>query len=153
MSRLLWIGCCSVVLALVLAACDATPGPAPLDRAAPTVSNLAFAPDTVRIAELPPERVTDGQAAIPFALQVTAQDADGTIDRVVFTVEPSSTPGSTIQDSLQQLEGDTYGIAGELTLNAEQDEIYTFRAFAIDNDQQVSNQVVSSLRVIAPESE
>lgn len=137
----------------MLAACDSTPGPTPLDQAAPTVSNLAFAPDTVRIAELPPERISNGQAAIPFAMEVTAQDADGTIERVVFTVEPSSTPGSTLQDTLQQLQGDTYGIAGELTLNANQDEIYTFRAFAIDNDQQVSNQVVSSLRVIAPESE
>lgn len=147
MRRVLLIGC--IPLLLALGACDATPGSDSLDRRPPEVSNLLFAPDTVDVNELPPDRVSDSLATVAFAVEATVRDPDGTVDRVVFTVEPSTNPQETAQGELQVLDGNRYGAAGELQLDARRDEIYTFRVFAVDDDQQVGNQAVAQLRLIA----
>lgn len=133
---------------MLVAACDATPGPTPLDRHPPEVSNFSFAPDSVNAADLPDEQITDSTAQVPFQMSVTAQDPDGTVEQVLFTIEPASTPGQTVQGTLPSVQSNQYGAAGEVGLAPGRDEIYTVRVFAIDDDDQISNQAIAQLRFV-----
>ena len=144
------------MLALALACaglvgCDETPGVGPTALQPPEVSNFTFAPDSVNAADLPPDRIQNGQAQVNIEVGVTATDADGTVRRVLFTIAPASTPGQSIQGELVPESGAQYGAAITVGLPASQDEIYTVRVFAIDDDDQVSNQAVGTLRFVPQE--
>jgi hypothetical protein len=137
---------------LFLAACDATPGPAALDLQQPVVSALALTPDTVRAADLPDDQAANGQALVDFTIEVTARDADGTVDRVLVVFDPAygtSTPGVA---QLLRIEGDRYGGVRRYPLATDQADHITVRVFAVDNDSLTSNQVVAQIRYLADHS-
>lgn len=137
---------------LLFVACDTTPGPTALDLQQPVVSALALAPDTVRAADLPADQVADGEALVDVTVEVTARDADGTIDRVLVVFDPAygtSTPGVA---QLLRIEGDRYGGIQRYPLATDQSDRITVRAFAVDNDSLTSNQVATQLHYLADQS-
>ena len=140
------------VAMLQLAACDTGPGPQPLDRQPPTVANLSIAPETVRVAELPPDRVSNGQALVDLTLAVEARDADGTIDRVLVIIDPAYGASSSGVTQLDPLDGVLYGGLRRYPVAADRADVFTIRALAIDDDSLTSNEVVRQFRIIPADS-
>lgn len=135
-------------IGLLLAACDPVPGPASLDQQLPTVSAFVVTPDTVRAADLPADQVTNGQALIDITIEVTARDPDGTVDRVLAFIDPAygaSTPGLA---RLLHIEGDRYGGVQRYPIATDQADLFTVRAFAIDDDSLTSNQVAAQIHYL-----
>jgi len=128
--------------------CDTVPAP-DRSRTPPSVAALQVVPDSIHESDLSPDQVQDSTAQVPLQLMARATDADGTVQRVVFVVEPASDPRGTLSGRLPaQPESETqYG--GPLVLSLPLvDEIYTIRVFAIDDDSLASNKVTGQLRVV-----
>lgn len=142
------VAAAGLALAVLLAACDTGPGPAPLDQAPPTVSNLRIAPDTVRVADLPSDQVTDGQALVELDLQVEARDADGAVNRVLVIIEPTYGRSAAGITQLNRLDGARYGGLRGYSVAADQADVFTIRALAIDNDSLTSNEAIGQFHVL-----
>lgn len=130
----------------LLVGCDPVPGPPSLNQQQPVVSALVVAPDTVRAADLPDDRVANGQALIDIAVEVTARDPDGAIDRVLVFVDPAYGVSSPGLAPLPRIEGDRYGGTSRYPVALEQAELLVLRAFAVDDDSLTSNQVTAQVR-------
>lgn len=112
----------------------------------PSVSELTVTPDSATSADLIEAPGSDSTAPVPLAIGATATDADGTVDRVVFTIEPSSNPRRTISGILQPQQGTRYRAAIGYPVRAFQDEVYTIRVYAVDDDSLASNQSLGRFR-------
>jgi len=112
----------------------------------PSVSALEVTPDSVNAADVPPDQVQDSVARVPLTIAATATDPDGTVERVVFTIEPSASPRGTASGTLHREQGTRYrrdiGLGVPLSL----DEVYTIRVFAVDDDSLASNQSIGRFR-------
>lgn len=128
----------------LLGGCDQGPGGREEGRT-PLVSGLDVRPDSVRTADLP---VEDSLAEVALDLQVRAEDPDGTVERVVFTIEPAGNPRGTATGTLQEVEEHVFGGRIGLRVPAFIDEVYTVRVFAVDDDSLASNQALGRVRVI-----
>lgn len=117
----------------------------------PSVSELAVTPDSVNAADVPSDRVQDSVAQVPLAIAARATDSDGTVERVVFTIEPASNPRGTASGTLQRVQGDRYQRTIGLGVPVSVDEVYTIRVFAVDDDSLASNQTLGRFR-FEPES-
>jgi len=117
------------------------------EKQRPSVSGLDVVPDSVVAANLPPEQ--DSVARVSLRIGVNATDPDGTLDRVVFTLEPSSNPRGTLSGTLTSTQGDRYQRELSLGVPAFRDEVYTIRVYAADDDSLASNQVVGRFRFVA----
>lgn len=129
-----------VALGLVLTGgCDSVPG-RPGERQPPRVANLQVVTDSIQ--EVP----EDSTVRVDVGLAARATDPDGEINRVVFTIEPSSNPRGTVSGTLPRVENDIY--AGRIRLNIPLvEELYTVRVFAVDSDSLASNTVTGQFRV------
>ncbi|MFB6271453.1 MAG: hypothetical protein ABEL51_01025 [Salinibacter sp.] len=135
---MLWCGCDTV--------------PAPETRRQPSVSGLQIVPDSVHESDLPPDQVKDSTVVVPLIIDsVRATDPDGSVARVVFVLEPSSNPRGTVSGELPAQTRPIYGARVPLSLPRE-DEIYTVRVFAVDNDSLASNQVTGQFRFVPADS-
>lgn len=123
---------------LLMGGCDAVPG-LQEDLSRPTVSDLQVITDTVEVVE------QDSVAEVGITIAARAVDADGTIERVVFTLEPASNPRGTASGELEVVDGALYGGGIRFTVPL-REEIYTVRVFAVDDDGLASNQVTSQFR-------
>ncbi len=139
----------AVILAFGLSACDEAPGVEPDPQSPVLAADFTQLPDTVDAAMVPPDRVTDSTVVARISLAAAAEDPDGQIARVVFTIEPASAPGVTIDGDLPPVPdiSNVYGINIDLTL-PQVDEIYTVRLFAVDDDSLQSNVALSQVRVL-----
>jgi hypothetical protein len=109
-------------------------------------------PDSVRAADLQPDQVQDSLARVPLAIAAGITDPDGQIERVIFTIEPSSNPRGTASGSLQeQTEDGVYARQIGLRVPVAVDEVYTVRVFAVDDDSLESNQGVAQFRFLPEE--
>ncbi|NBC87775.1 MAG: hypothetical protein GVY25_16460 [Bacteroidetes bacterium] len=133
---------------LLFAACDQAPGASDTSPESPVVADFAYSPDAVNPDTLSPGRVTDSTLTVDLRLVTAVTDADSEIERVVFTIEASSAPGSALDGTLPLLPGETdlYGSAIELTL-PRADAVYTVRVFAVDTDSLTSNVGLGQVRV------
>lgn len=134
----------ALLTAGLLGGCDQGPGGREEGRG-PLVSGLDVRPDSVRVADLP---VEDSLAEVTLDLQVRAEDPDGTVERVVFTIEPAGNPRGTATGRLQELKEHVFGGRIGLRVPAFIDEVYTVRVFAVDDDSLASNQALGRVRVI-----
>jgi hypothetical protein len=116
------------------------------ERRRPSVSGLSVTPDSVNAANLPPGQVADSVAAVELTVSARAGDPDGTVDRVKFTLEPSSNPRAFFDSTLTSV-GDSEYELEEIFGFPLVDEVYTIRVFAIDDDSLASNQVVGRFRL------
>lgn len=126
--------------------CDTAPNP-DRDQQAPSMSALQLVPDSIHQSDLPSEQVQDSSAQVPLDISARATDPDGSIVRVVFSLEPSSNPRATASGRLPLVENDRYG--GRLAFAVPLvDEVYTVRVFAVDDDSLTSNQVTGQFRFV-----
>lgn len=133
-------------------ACDTGPGPVPLDQQQPAVSDLVVVPETIRASELPADRLSNGEATVDVTTVVTARDPDGTVDRVLVIIDPAYGTSSLALAQLPRIEGDRYGGTARYTLAADREDVFTVRAFAVDNDSLTSNQVVGQIHFLPTDS-
>lgn len=131
----------------VVVGCDHGPS-GTSQKQAPLVSGLEVQPDSVNVADL---SVEDSLAQVPLALRIRARDADGTVERVVFTIEPAGNPRGTATGTLQEQEGDVFARQLGLRVPVAVEEVYTVRVFAVDDDSLASNQALGRVQVV-PES-
>ncbi|WP_233993591.1 hypothetical protein [Salinibacter altiplanensis] len=127
--------------------CDTVPAPERTQRG-PSVADLQVTPDSVHESELDDEQIVDALAQVAVDVSARAEDPDGTVERVVFVVEPSSNPRGTFSGSLSPSSNEMrYGARLGLSLPLS-DEIYTIRVFAVDDDSLSSNQVTGQFRFV-----
>jgi hypothetical protein len=133
----------------ILTGCDQVGTPEVGTGQRPLVSDVVVQPDSVNAADLSPDQVQDSLARVPLAIAAGITDPDGQIERVVFTVEPSSSPRGTASGSLQeqQQEG-VYARQIALRVPVTLNEVYTVRVFAVDDDSLESNQGVARFRFV-----
>lgn len=133
-----------------LGGCDAAPGREG-ERQFPSVFSLRIEPDSVHGRDLSAGEERD---TIQLHLAAKARDPDGSLDRVVFTLEPVSNPRGTAFGELQPVEGSPHEYARRLAflLSTTRDAQYTIRVFAVDDDSLASNQVTGQFRYVAPGS-
>ena len=115
----------------------------------PLVSDLRLRPDSIHVDELPPDRVQDSVAQLDLAVQAEVEDPDGTVERVVFTIEPASDPRSTATGRLEPVADSIYGRAFLFGVPTSRDELYTIRVFAVDNDSLASNQAIGQIQFVS----
>jgi hypothetical protein len=116
------------------------------ERQRPSVSGLSVTPDSVNVADLPPEQVQDSVVAVGMSISAQAEDPDGAVERVEFTFEPSSNPRGTFRGTLSPVGNGKYEWEDRLGFPIV-DEVYTIRLFAVDDDSLASNQAVGRFRV------
>ncbi len=117
----------------------------------PLVSDVVLQPDSVRAADLRPDQVQDSLAQIPLVIAAGITDPDGEIERVVFTIEPSTNPRGTASGALEPQEENVYARQVGLQVPVDVNEVYTVRVFAVDDDSLESNQGVGQFRFIPEE--
>lgn len=136
-----------LVAVAVGSGCDTLPAP-DRDQRRPSVTNLQIRPDSVHESDLSSEQIVDSMAQVGLDLSVRATDPDGTVERVAFVFEPSSTPRGTLSGSLPA-QGEAARYGGRLGLSIPLiDEIYTVRVFAVDDDSLAGNQVTGQFRFV-----
>ena len=128
----------------LLFGCDQVTRPEPGQP--PSVSALELTPDSVNASQVPPDQVEDSVARVPLTIAATATDPDGAVERVVFTIEPSSNPRGTASGTLQPEQGTRYRRDVGLGVPVFRDEVYTIRVFAVDDDSLASNQAIGRFR-------
>jgi hypothetical protein len=135
-------------MVLSLSACDEAPGVSPSSQP-PVLVDLAYSPNSINPDSLTPDRVTDSTVTANLRIVTEAQDPDGSVDRVLFTIEPASVADAAVQGTLLPIpeEPNLFGTAIDLTL-PRVDEIYTIRTYAIDQDSLLSNVALGQIRVI-----
>lgn len=135
--------------------CDAVPAP-DRDQQPPSVSALQVVPDSIHQSELEPGRIRGSEAKVELGILARAADKDGTVERVVFLLEPSSNPQGTLSGRLPAIENaaenDVYGGVFDSLSVPLIDEIYTMRVFAVDDDSLSSNQVTGQFRFVPADS-
>jgi len=143
------LACLATILTIGVASCDEAPGVEPGPQSPVLAADFSQLPDTVDAATVPPDRVTDSTVVARISLAAAAEDPDGQIARVAFTIEPASAPGVAIDGDLPPVPdiSNVYGISIDLTL-PRVDEIYTVRLFAVDDDSLQSNVALSQVRVL-----
>lgn len=130
--------------------CDTAPSP-DREQQPPSISALQVLPDSIHQSDLPLDQVEDSSAQVPLDISARAADPDGTVERVVFLLEPSSNPRGTVSGTLPVAEEDLYG--GRLPFTVPLvDEIYTVRVFAVDDDSLTSNRVTGQFRFVPSDS-
>lgn len=133
-------------LALLVVGCDQVSQPDA--RHPPSIAALEIMPDSINVEDLPPDQVQDSTAQVPLAISARATDPDGTVERVVFTIEPASNPRGTLSGVLAPEQGNRYRRALGLGIPITRDEVYTIRVFAVDDDSLSSNQGIGRFRFI-----
>lgn len=140
----------AVALLLFWWGCDTVPQPDRGDARRPSVHGLEVVPDEIDAGALESGQIEDSVARDTVEIAVRAEDADGDIERVVFTIEPASNPERTGTGTLHHLEDNRYG-RGLILEFPLVDEVYTIRVFAVDDDSLESNQGIGHVRFV-PES-
>jgi hypothetical protein len=146
--RLRCAGCAVALgLTLLLFGCDSSPGPSPVDAQPPRVADFRLAVEA--LPDPPDEPLPDSLARVQLDVALRAADDDGRVTRVELTLEPSQAPASTLVlrvppagDASTTQYATSFGVQLPVI-----DDIYTVRAYAIDNDSLLSNQVRGQFRV------
>lgn len=130
--------------------CDTVPRRDLDDGQHPSVYGLEVVPEEIDAGDLASEQIQDSVAHDTVEIAVQAEDEDGEIERVVFTIEPASNPERTGTGILHHLEENRYGRGLILSFPLAH-EVYTIRVFAVDDDSLESNQGIGRVRFV-PES-
>lgn len=121
--------------ALALAGCDSATDGQPLDGRPPEVSGFAFSPDSVDFDD-----VLDGDsAAVTLALSARADDPDGEIDRVRFTVT-GQFEGAVAEGTMEPGADGAYAGTASFRLGRDQRGRYSVLVYAVDDAGLLSNQ-------------
>ena len=134
--------CVPVVLATVLAACDATPGPDALGGLPPELSDLAYTPTAVSLVAGDPYTVEDDVALVPLTLDVRARDADGAVQEVAYVVQTPDVGADPLAAGTLTAAGDgRYRAETTLRIPVAEVRLYTVLVYAVDDDGLLSNQL------------
>ena len=118
------------------------------ERQPPSVSGLEVVPDTIDAARLTPLPDQDSLVQDTVGISVLAEDPDGKIARVAFTIEPASNPRATMAGALTPVNDSVYAGGGILTVPRFRGGTYTIRVYAVDDDSLASNQSIGRLQVL-----
>lgn len=138
----IWV--CGILVGLLLAGCTDAPTTAPpLDREAPQVRNLSYAPQRVLLATPDP----DANVRVPLNLNITADPGSAPVDRVVFSLLASGSNLGVVDTLAAQPQDNIYALAARFALPAVPDQ-YTLRVFAIGADSLQSNVALGQIRIV-----
>lgn len=143
MTRLTWL--LSLPLAVFFAGCDSTPAPPSVDAQPPLLSDLSVSPQAVRIADLPPSQVQNGQAAVSLTMAVTATDADADLETVAFVVQSPRANEAAVAEGFLTATGSRYMAAAEVSLPTAITGNYTVLVYGVDAQGNLSNQMRGTL--------
>lgn len=141
-----WLAVAALAIGGIAVGCDRV---SPVESGQPpSVSGLEVDPDSVHESDLSPSQVQDSVAQVPLSIAAVAADPDGTVERVVFSIEPASNPRGTATGTLERDQENEYRREIELGVPVFLDEVYTVRVFAVDDDSLKSNQGVGRFRFV-----
>ncbi len=137
------------ILAFLLGACDAAPGPGSPAGRPPVVSDLAFSPRSVS-----PEALGDQGAGatvqIPVTLSVSAIDVDGRVQEVGYVVQSPRIGALTVAEGALAAAGANRYTAS-FTLPVGRGEVgkYTILVYAVDDEGLLGNDARGLLNYMA----
>ena len=132
--------CCSLLSALVLAACDAAPGAEDASSAPPVISDLQYTPELLVLAALPPADVTEDSVRFDLSFSVQAEDPEDELRSVVFSLRsPDPQAPAAASGTIDGGTGGTYG--SDLGVWIPRGDVgnYTLSIFALDETGRMSN--------------
>lgn len=138
----------AAALLALLAGCDAGPGASRLEERPPTVSELVFSPSLIDITVAgSPFQVENGLVTVPFSVQVGAEDPDGEVAEVIYTLN-SVTPGVRVSvGTMAPQSTGLYAASVELKLSVAEPGRYPVIVYAIDKSGRLSNEVRGALEL------
>ncbi|MDX1546761.1 MAG: hypothetical protein R3247_07230 [Rhodothermales bacterium] len=138
-----------LLLAALVAACDTAPGPEPLDRRPPTLTDFAFAPQRVVFGLLPPEQIDGDSVRIPLSLAVTASSPDVPIAEVRYVVQaPGGLAEPLATGTLRPTGQNRYEATRTVSLPAIEPTTYTVLVYAVDQAERLSGEARGQLTYV-----
>ena len=137
-----------VTLAFLLNGCDGEPGASDPNGRPPFVSNLTFSPAEVDIQSLDPSQIDGNIVEIQVDVTVQATDEDGLVDRVIFAVRPPAQDVAPLEFGfLPETGNGQFGGSYMLPFDTGLTGNYTVEAYAVDDDNLLSNKVLGTLAI------
>lgn len=122
--------------------CDSAPGPKTLDHRSPVVDELVYTPQHVELEDVPPGQIDDGEVQVMLDLSVAVRDPDSDVRTVTYLVKAPLEVDQTIASGeLAAAGSDRYEATLTVGLPEGRFGTYTVTVFAVDADDQLSNQV------------
>jgi len=136
-----------LALAVLVSACDTTPGVPPSDLHPPGVSDLSYTPQKVALEDVPLEEIVGDTVRVALAVSVHAQDMDDDLDVVRFTVR-SPVPNTEPVASGELTPGADGAFSTATTISLEKSLVglYTVTVLASDKSGMLSNEVRGALQ-------
>ncbi len=139
--------CCGLLL---LGACDSAPGPAAYDDRPPVVSDLSFTPANVVATQVPPGQSAGEQVRVPLQFSVRVDDPDRDLALIGFAVQSPLAERAPLAEGTIDASGTgTYAHEVEVMIPKSEVGVYTLRVFAVDRAQNLSNEVLGTIRFFA----
>lgn len=134
---------------LLLAGCDSTPGPEPLNVRPPVLEDFSFSPRQVAYALLSEDQIAGDSVRVPFSVQVSVLTHDAPVHEVRYVVQPQEPQATPLSQGLLSTTGSSiYSASGTITLSALDVTTYSVMVYAVDQAQQVSGEARGSLEFI-----
>jgi len=138
------------LLVSVVSACDEGPGTFDLGAVPPRVFDLSFSPDSLNLASLDPSQIVGDSVLVDLDISVSAEDADGDLADVSFTVlPPARTDEPLVLGSLFQQSGNRWATTRRIALPVGQVGNYVLTVFASDASGLLGNQVRGTVELAA----
>ena len=138
------------VLTIAVSACDAGPGTVDLGAAPPRVFDLAFSPDSLNLSDIDPSRIVGDSVLVDLDISVSAEDADGDLQEVSFTILPPARVDEPLAAGILTLgTGDRWSVTRQIALPVGQVGNYVLTVFASDATGLLGNQVRGTVELAA----
>jgi hypothetical protein len=144
LNRLAAVCLCGVLV--MMAACDAAPGPDEGGTRLPTLSDFTFSPQNVVLEQLPPSQIDGENVLIPLELSVVATDPTRNIERVEYVVQSPDTTLPAAVGILSRGANSTYTVSETIALPRAVVGTYNIVVYAVTTNQRLSGEVRGALR-------
>lgn len=128
--------------------CDSAPGPSDPAGRPPTLSDFSYSPQRLNALDLE-DGISDGRISVDFTVQVKAEDADGSVDRVVFLLRPPTIGRQPLaSERLNSSSAGLYELTHQVRLVAGETGNYSLVVYAVDDTGLLSNRMVGTFTLV-----